>query len=131
MSTAVFVSRGLGGTGLMPAGVSGNGHASTAPRLRLTKRGRGVLTFLAATPLVIAAFLFALNGGGATASLEGPAVPFEYVTVEPGQTMWQLAEQLAPQSDPRDVIAQLVKFNQLSGVDIYAGQELAIPVSFR
>ena len=106
-------------------------RAAASPRLRLTKRGRGVLTFLAAAPLVIAAFLFALNGGGATASLEGSTVPFEYVTVEAGQTMWQLAEELAPQSDPRDVIAQIVQFNQLDGADVYAGQELAIPSSLR
>ena len=65
-------------------------HGFAAPRLRLTQRGRGVLTFLAATPLVIAAFVFALNGGGATASLEGSTVPFEYVTVESGQSLWQL-----------------------------------------
>ncbi|MCU1412125.1 MAG: hypothetical protein JWR04_2832, partial [Rhodoglobus sp.] len=40
-------------------------------------------------------------------------MPFEYVTVESGQTMWHLAEDLAPQSDPREVIAQIVQFNQL------------------
>ncbi len=105
------------------------GGYAPAPKLRLTQRGRGVLTFLAATPLVVAAFLFALNGGGATASLEGSNVAFEYVTVESGQTLWQLAEQIAPQSDPRDVIAQLVQFNQLTGTDVYAGQELAIPTA--
>ena len=99
-------------------------------KLRLTKRGRGVLTFLAATPLVIAAFLFALNGGGATASLEGSTVPFEYVTVEPGQSLWQLAEDIAPQSDPREVIAQFVQLNQLESADVYAGQELAIPLAY-
>lgn len=102
-----------------------------APRLRLTQRGRAVVTVLVATPLVIAAFLFAINGGQATASLEGSNVPFEYVTVEPGQSMWQLAEELAPQSDPRDVIAQLVQFNQLSGSDVYAGQQLAVPSNLR
>lgn len=111
-----------------PRSVSGR---AASPRLRLTKRGRGVLTFLAATPLVIAAFMFALNGGGATASLEGSNVPFEYVTVEPGQSLWQLAEDIAPQSDPREVVAQLIEFNQLGGADISAGQQLAIPTSLR
>lgn len=117
--------------------VIGSGFARPAalrpasPRLRLTKRGRGVLTFLAATPLVIAAFVFALNGGGATASLEGSNVPFEYVTVESGQSLWQIAESVAPQSDPREVIAQLIEFNQLSGSDISAGQQLAIPGGLR
>lgn len=111
--------------------VMGHGYSAPSPRLRLTSRGRGVLTFLAATPLVVAAFLFALNGGGATASLTGSDEPFQYVTVASGQTMWQIAEEIAPRSDPRDVIAQLVQFNQLSGPDIYAGQELAIPSSLR
>ena len=101
------------------------------PRLRLTQRGRAVLTFLAATPLVVIALMFALNGGGAAASLEGSDVAFEYVTVQPGETMWQLAEELAPQSDPRDVIAKLIQLNQLDGADVYAGQELAIPSSLR
>jgi len=109
---------------------TGTMSRSVTPRLRLTQRGRGVLTFLAATPLVIAAFVFALNGGGATASLEGSTVPFEYVTVEAGQSLWQLAEDLAPQSDPRDVIAQLVQLNQLETADVYAGQELAIPAAY-
>jgi len=112
----------------MTTGTMSRGFA--APRLRLTQRGRGVLTFLAATPLVIAAFVFALNGGGATASLDGSTVPFEYVTVESGQSLWQLAEELAPQSDPRDVIAQLVQLNQLETADVYAGQELAIPAAY-
>ena len=107
------------------------GFTPVTPKLRLTQRGRGVLTFLAATPLVIAAFLFALNGGQATASLEGSEVAFEYVTVEPGQSLWQLAEQVAPQSDPREVIARFVQLNQLEGTDVSAGQELAIPMGLR
>ncbi|MBX3097961.1 MAG: LysM peptidoglycan-binding domain-containing protein [Salinibacterium sp.] len=111
--------------------VMGHGYSATVPRLRLTSRGRGVLTFLAAAPLVVAALLFALNGGVATASLTGSDEPFQYVTVAAGQTMWQIAEEIAPRSDPRDVIAQLVQFNQLSGPDVYAGQELAIPTSLR
>ena len=129
-------------TVVIGSGAVGYGYSRTAapravstrtgsPRLRLTKRGRAVLTTLAATPLVVGALLFALNGGGAIASLEGSNVPFEYVTVESGQTMWQLAEELAPQSDPRDVIAQIVEFNQLDGADVAAGQELAIPSNLR
>ncbi|MCU1441506.1 MAG: hypothetical protein JWP85_2503 [Rhodoglobus sp.] len=101
-----------------------------APKLRLTQRGRAVLTVLAATPLVVAALLFALNGGGATASLEGSNVPFQYVTVESGQSLWQLAEEIAPRADPRDVIAEFVKLNALTSPDVFAGQELAIPAQY-
>ena len=125
MSTAVIAP----GYGFTPARTA-QSVPTSAPKLRLTKRGRAVLTFLAATPLVIAALVFALNGGGATASLEGSAVGFEYVTVESGQTLWQLAESIAPAADPRDVIGEIMKLNLLESADVYAGQELAIPAAY-
>ena len=110
----------------------GSQYASrpTAPRLRLTKRGRAVLMTLAATPVVIAALLFGLNGGGAVASLDGGGATFQYVTVESGQTLWQVAETLAPSADPRDVIAEIVQLNQLKSSDVLAGQQLAIPAQY-
>jgi len=101
-----------------------------APRLRLTKRGRGVLLTLAATPLVIGALFFALNGGGAVASLEASPASFDYVTVASGQSLWDVAETIAPSADPRDVIDSIVRLNQLESADVFAGQQLAIPVEF-
>ncbi|MGX5680658.1 LysM peptidoglycan-binding domain-containing protein [Schumannella luteola] len=100
------------------------------PRLRLTRRGRAVLLALAAAPLVVAAFFFTLNGGGATASLDDANVTFAYVTVDAGQSLWQLAESIAPTADPREVIDAIVAFNNLASADVYAGQELAIPVQY-
>lgn len=99
------------------------------PRLRLTARGRGVLLALAATPLVIAAAALALNGGGATAGLES-GVAFEHITVDSGQSLWQLAEEVAPAADPRDVIAAIMQVNRLASSDVYAGQELALPPEY-
>lgn len=122
MSTAV-----LGNSGFDTVG---SYRAQPRPRLHLTKRGRSVFTALAATPLVIAALFFALNGGGATASLNGSDVAFEYVTVDAGETLWQLAESIAPAADPRDVIAEIMTLNQLQSSDVFAGQELAIPAQY-
>jgi hypothetical protein len=104
-------------------------HAIPAPHLRLTARGRRVITSLAAVPLVIGALLFAINGGGATAGL-GQGVAFEHVTVATGQSLWQLAETIAPAADPRDVIAAIMQVNQLASSDVYAGQELALPPQY-
>ena len=101
-----------------------------APRLRLTKRGRGVLTTLAAAPLVIAALVFALNGGMATATLDGSGADFQYVTVDTGQSLWEVAETIAPHADPRDVIAAIMQLNQLESADVLAGQQLAIPAQY-
>lgn len=100
------------------------------PRLRITKRGRRVLVFLAAFPLVVAALAFALNGGMAAATNVASSASLPYVTVEAGQSLWQLAGQIAPSSDPRDVIADLIHLNQLAGTDVQAGQRLAIPARY-
>ena len=118
MSTATFGSHSYGQV------------VRPRPRLHLTKRGRNVFTALAATPLVIAALVFALNGGMATASLGGSDAAFQYVTVDAGQTLWQVAEGLAPVADPRDVIADIMALNQLQSSDVFAGQELAIPAKY-
>ena len=100
------------------------------PRLKLTPRGRRVFTGLAALPLVIAALAIALNGGVATASSEGSSTPVETVTVEAGQSLWQLAEEIAPEADPRDVIDEVVTFNRLSSVSVQPGQQLDIPTIY-
>ena len=127
----------MGTTGVIGTGVIGTGFYSTpfhsvlsssaSPRLRITQRGRSLLVAVVAAPLVIAAMVFALNGGEATASLGGPDLPFQYVTVSSGETLWQLAGELAPTADPRQVIDQIVQLNQLTSSDVFAGQELAIP----
>lgn len=100
-------------------------------RLRLTRRGRAVLTALLALPLVIGAVVFALNGGGAVATSEQTHVSFQHVTVESGDSLWAVAERIAPSADPRDVIADLVQLNGLdsSGV-VSPGQQLAVPTKY-
>ena len=106
-------------------------NASVVPRtrLRLTRRGRRVIAALVALPIAIAAFAFALNGGMAVATAETSTTSFSYVTVESGQSLWNLAQALAPTADPRDVIAEIVSLNQIQG-DIQPGQRLAIPASY-
>lgn len=98
-------------------------------RLRITKRGRAVLTALVATPLVAAALMLSLNGGGATAtSVQG--APLETVTVYSGQSLWVLAEEIAPQADPRDFISDVVRVNALDSAQIHPGQQLEIPAQY-
>lgn len=103
--------------------------SARAAKLRLTARGRAVFTTLAAAPLVAVALFLGLGGGDAVAS-QGSGAPLEYVSVEPGQSLWQLAEQIAPEADPREVIADVMALNQLGSADVQPGQELAIPVQY-
>ena len=102
---------------------------ATHTRLRLTRRGRRVIAAIVALPIVMAAFAFALNSGGAVATAETSTNTFSYITVESGQSLWQLAQTLAPTADPRDVIAEIVSLNQIQG-EIQPGQRLAIPAGY-
>ena len=102
--------------------------APATPRLRLTRRGRNVVTALVALPLVTVALVVGLNGGSANAGLESG--PLEYVSVEAGQSLWQVAESIAPEADPRDVVAELTSLNQLESVVLIPGQQLAIPSKY-
>ncbi len=129
MSTIAFPTANYGARSFDAGrGSAPSARTAPAPRLRLTRRGRGVLLTLAATPLVIGAMFFALNGGGAVASLESSPASFEYVTVASGQSLWDVAESVAPGADPRDVIDSILRLNQLESADVFAGQQLAIPM---
>ncbi len=48
------------------------------------------------------------------------------LTVRRGQTLWSIARQIAPEQDPRDVIARIKKDNRLQGSHLAAGQVLKI-----
>jgi LysM repeat protein len=103
--------------------------SSSEPRLRMTRRGRIVLTVLISVPLVVAALLLAVNGGGAVATSSAGA-SLHYVTVQGGETLWQLAGDIAPQADPRDVVSDIVHLNQLSSTTLQTGQRIAIPQQY-
>jgi nucleoid-associated protein YgaU len=102
--------------------------ASNTPRLRLTRRGRAVFTTLAATLLAAGALAVASNA--AVASEHSAPVTFEQVTVHAGESLWQLAQRLDPDADPRDVVSDIVHLNQLPGADVHPGQLLAVPAQY-
>ena len=101
-------------------------------RLRLTVRGRRVLAGLAAMPAVIALSAAAIGGGAALASRDGgaPAGSFTTITVAHGESLWTIAEDVAPEYDPRDVVDAIVRLNALDSVTVQAGQSLAIPAEY-
>lgn len=114
------------------AAVSAGERPVNAPtrHLRITRRGRLVLSLsvLLAALAVVAAVI--LSGGSAVATSSAGAVHFEHVTVSAGESLWQVAEVVAPGSDPRDVISDIVKLNDLSTTQVMPGQSLAIPVKY-
>jgi LysM repeat protein len=55
----------------------------------------------------------------------GSAAPA--VVVQPGQTLWGIATQHYPQSDPRAAIAAIELANHLHGAGIMPGERLLLP----
>ncbi|MDE0545885.1 LysM peptidoglycan-binding domain-containing protein [Microbacterium sp. C7(2022)] len=115
-------------------GITGYAQILPAPRtrLRLTTRGRRVLAALAATPLVAAVTIAVLSGGGALASKAdgAPVGSFVSVTVSTGDSLWSIAQDVAPAADPRDVVDAIVRLNALEGANVLVGQRLAIPAEY-
>lgn len=111
-------------------GAAPEGARIIRTHMRLTRRGRTVFVGLGALPILVGAFVFGLNGGGAVASSEPVDVKFQYVTVHAGESLWSFAEDLAPQSDPRDVVDDIRSLNQLSSAGLEPGQRLAIPARY-
>jgi hypothetical protein len=103
---------------------------SATPRLRLTRRGRAVVSVLIAIPIAVGGLLLGFDAGGAIATGDAPAESFTWVSVEAGQSLWQLAETVAPDADPREVVADIVALNQLPSADVEPGQRLALPEEY-
>lgn len=106
--------------------------APASTRLRMTERGRRVLVALAALPLIVGIAFAFMSGGSAVASSDTVSTPvtFETVKVAEGDTLWSIAQDVAPDADPRDVIDDILAFNVLSTSAITPGQTLSIPAEY-
>lgn len=92
-----------------------------APPVRLTRRGR--VTVVA---VVLAALCGAGSLAGHAAASAGGTTHVHQVTVRAGETLWELANRIAPHADPRVVVAQLQQVNHISGGTVAAGQRLVV-----
>ncbi len=99
------------------------GDTATPGSVRLTRRGRTALVLLLAMLLFAA---FSLGRVGAEGSTDAPA-ELQTTVVAPGETLWALAKRIAPGQDPRPVVEQIRRLNDLSGGGLQAGQQLLLP----
>lgn len=105
--------------------------ASATGMSRNARRVRSVVILV----LLITAFnLFAQYTSGAQATNQSVSAStatntVHYVSVRSGDTLWTLAQTYEPNGDPRDWIDRVVSLNNLSSIDLVAGQRIAVPKS--
>ncbi|UUZ45807.2 LysM peptidoglycan-binding domain-containing protein [Janibacter limosus] len=92
--------------------------ARPIPRTRLTRRGR---------PAIATSVLAAASIAGASFALAGPAAAPQQITVEPGQTLSQIASSELVGVPTAEAVADIQVANGLSTTYIHAGQTLTIP----
>lgn len=102
-----------------------------APRTHLTRRGR-LAVLLVIVALLFTAFSLGRAASQASTDVDGPAgaatsAPAEQLTVLPGDTLWSVAKRIAPDNDPREVVAQIRDINDLRSSELQVGQQLLLP----
>jgi hypothetical protein len=98
--------------------------------IRLTRRGRIVLRIGTAVLVLLAvASGVLLLERTAQAGSQSHPVPVSYRIVLPGETLWQIAGEVAPKADRRDTVAEIMELNALDSAAVGAGQRIAVPVT--
>jgi hypothetical protein len=100
---------------------------SSRTGMHLTARGR-VVVVAALVLLLLAAFSLGRTAAEGSTSSQ-PRVQLEQVTVLPGDTLWAVAQRIAPGQDPRPVVEQIREVNDLSSAELTVGQQLLLPVA--
>ena len=100
-----------------------------APALRLTRRGRLMLSSLSFISILVVSsyLLIGLTSTDANASNSEALNNSSLIVVAPGETLWTIASRVNPERDPRAVIEDIKAVNVLEGVNLSAGQVLRIP----
>lgn len=145
-TTSVTSSRSTAGTTTGSTAWRAAGHAAgdtpaSTPRTRagrqlrpaqrrpvhLTRRGR-LLLLAGLVALMLGSFAFGRSASQAAS--EAPArPPLQQVTVQPGDSLWSVAQEVAPGRDPRGVVDMIQRLNRLSGPELQVGQQLLLPAA--
>lgn len=105
-----------------PAPSAERAHPNPAPLL-LTRRAR----LLCTTSVLAAALLITGVAAANAGSAPGYAPVVSSVVVGPGDTLWQVAGEIAPGADTAEVVRRLREVNGLRGNTVQPGQVLTVP----
>jgi hypothetical protein len=90
--------------------------------VRLTRRGR--LAVFGASLVVVLGLGFAAASGSLA---NDKPEPTRVITVEPGQTLWDIASDVSDGGDVRSTMAHLEAINHLDSSTLQVGQHLRVP----
>ena len=98
-------------------------------RVRLTPRGRFItrLAVIASLSILLLSGFAAVTGASAGSTDTAIPTPYVKVSVKPGDTLWSIAESIAPRGDRRSLVADMVEINRLTTPELQAGQKIYIP----
>lgn len=116
----------LGSSRTRPVRARQGGRPAPRSSVRLTRRGRIVLGIVLSVPF--AAVLMVVGSWSADAETQssgGPATGV--VVVQAGQSLWEIASSVAPESDPRATITAIRDLNGLGSDAVVPGQALVVP----
>lgn len=122
---SVVVRRYSGGAAVqVPRHRRSKQRKAAGPAVRLTARGRVVIC-LAVLGLLLGAFSVGRASG---AAIPGAASAVSTVVVQPGQTLWEIAGDIAPGTDRRATVAGILRLNPSVSQGLHPGQTLQIPM---
>lgn len=92
-------------------------------QVRLTRRGRFVVFFVGLLLVLGVGFGF----GARSAATDTPEAT-QVITVAPGDTLWDIAAEIAP-GDTRAMVSHIEQLNGMDSAGLQVGQQLVVPAA--
>ena len=92
-------------------------YAPPMPRRKAARIKIGRILVVLGILMIV--FMKAAYGGGRTGT--------ESITVQPGESVWSIAEGRYPDDDTRTRVAEIIQINHLGSSSIFAGERLNVP----
>ena len=103
--------------------------AATSSGLRLTRRGRVVLGVVSTLFLLLVVLVSGRFSADAGTSMSDQGRATGVVVVQAGESLWQIAQAIAPQADPRETVTVIRELNGLGEAAVVPGQSIVVPVT--
>lgn len=101
---------------------------SSSGGLRLTRRGRVALGVVSTLFLLLVVLFSGRLSADAGISMSDQGRATGVVVVQAGESLWQIAQAIAPQADPREIVTLIRELNGLGEAAVVPGQSIVVPV---